>query len=249
MVLAFKLPYISPLYSPQNSTCTSWPLRLPSYNAKLLSPSPTYAQVRKSESFIVGYRYRYSGNEDGEEEENCSFDEAVSLFNQREYYKCHDLLEALWHKAEEPTRTLIHGILQCAVGFHHLFNKNHRGAMMELGEGLCKLRKMNFKTGPFYDFEQDIAAVLDFIYNTQIELAACGDDICVTMEQSEKSYLLLGGYAAGQHVYHLQTDPNQAVYIVFCPQRSYGSAQDLVASPRVRLPILKAAEGHLLVYK
>lgn len=45
--------------------------------------------------------------------------------------------------------------------------------MMELGEGLCKLRKMDFDSGPFYDFEQDISAVLNFIYNTQIELAAC----------------------------------------------------------------------------
>lgn len=45
---------------------------------------------------------------------------------------------------------------------------------MELGEGLCKLRKMNFKSGPFYQFEQEISAALDFIYQTQIELAACG---------------------------------------------------------------------------
>lgn len=44
---------------------------------------------------------------------------------------------------------------------------------MELGEGLCKLKKMNFKSGPFYQFEQDISATLDFIYQTQIELAAC----------------------------------------------------------------------------
>lgn len=45
--------------------------------------------------------------------------------------------------------------------------------MMELGEGLCKLKKMNFKSGPFHEFEQDISAALDFIYQTQIELAAC----------------------------------------------------------------------------
>ena len=46
---------------------------------------------------------------------------------------------------------------------------------MELGEGLCKLRKMNFDdhTGPFHQFEQQISAVLDFIYHTQLELAAC----------------------------------------------------------------------------
>lgn len=48
--------------------------------------------------------------------------------------------------------------------------QNHRGAMMELGEGLCKIRKMNFHRGPFHQFEQDIAAMLDFIYQTQIEL-------------------------------------------------------------------------------
>lgn len=51
--------------------------------------------------------------------------------------------------------------------------QNHNGAMMELGEGLCKLRKMNFGSGPFYQFEQEISAALDFIYQTQIELAAC----------------------------------------------------------------------------
>lgn len=118
---------------------------------------------------------------------------------------------------------------------------------MELGEGLCKLRKMDFDSGPFYDFEQDISAVLNFIYNTQIELAACGDDLCVTMEQSEKSYLLLGAYAAGQHLYHLEMDSDQVVYIVFCPQRPNGStAHTSAPSPRVRLPILKAAEDHLL---
>lgn len=44
---------------------------------------------------------------------------------------------------------------------------------MELGEGLCKLRKMNFGTGPFLRFEQEISAVLEFIYQTQLELAAC----------------------------------------------------------------------------
>lgn len=44
---------------------------------------------------------------------------------------------------------------------------------MELGEGLCKLKKMNFKRGPFHQFEQDISQTLDFIYHTQIELAAC----------------------------------------------------------------------------
>lgn len=44
---------------------------------------------------------------------------------------------------------------------------------MELGEGLGKLRKMNFRSGPFHQFENEISAALEFIYQTQIELAAC----------------------------------------------------------------------------
>lgn len=78
-----------------------------------------------SKLFVVSYRYftKEEDEEDNEEEEEHNFDEAVTLFNGGEYYKCHDYLESLWHNAEEPSRTLIHGILQCAVGFHHLFNQ------------------------------------------------------------------------------------------------------------------------------
>ena len=80
-------------------------------------------------SFNSSFRlsYRFSAVEDDYDDydtsDNCSFDKAVMLFNDREYYKCHDSLEALWNMAQEPTKTLIHGILQCVVGFHHLFNQ------------------------------------------------------------------------------------------------------------------------------
>lgn len=54
--------------------------------------------------------------------------------------------------------------------------QNHRGAMMELGEGLCKLRKLQLDGdggGPFSRFRDEVAAVLQFLYRTQKELAAC----------------------------------------------------------------------------
>ena len=44
---------------------------------------------------------------------------------------------------------------------------------MELGEGLCKLRKMGFESGPLFRFEKEISDVLEFVYQTQMELAAC----------------------------------------------------------------------------
>ncbi|KAJ0088751.1 hypothetical protein Patl1_32351 [Pistacia atlantica] len=99
--------------------------------------------------------------------------------------------------------------------------------MMELGEGLGKLRKMNFSSGPFHEFEREISATLDFIYQTQIELAACINDLCLAMDQSERSYQLLGDYGAGQHLYHLESDHNEIMYVVFHPQRSYAPHNSL----------------------
>lgn len=113
---------------------------------------------------------------------------------------------------------------------------------MELGEGLSKLRKMNFENGPFHQFEQEISATLEFIYQTQIELAACSDDLCLTMDQSERSYQLLGGYGAGQQLYSLQNEHNNVAYIVFCRQ----PYSDPTGPPKVKLPTLNAREEHLL---
>ncbi|KAK4404644.1 hypothetical protein Sango_0833000 [Sesamum angolense] len=194
---------------------------------------------------VHSYRITTRGgfDDDEEEDESCSFDEAVLLFNTRDYYKCHDVLEALWNRSQEPTRTLVHGILQCAVGFHHLFNQNHKGAMMELGEGLCKLRKMNFESGPFHQFEKEISAVLEFIYQTQLEQAACTEELCIAMDQSERSYQLLGGYGAGERLYHLEIDRSWTAYIVFCPERYGGMATE---PPSIKIPVLQASEEHMM---
>ncbi|KAL3506775.1 hypothetical protein ACH5RR_032157 [Cinchona calisaya] len=208
-------------------------------------PHSQLKEVELSDHKSASYRHS-SWRRFTEEEQDvdcCNFQDAVELFNNREYYSCHDVLEALWNKSQEPTRTLLHAILQCAVGFHHLFNQNHRGAMMELGEGLCKLRKMNFESGPFYEFEKDISTVLDFIYQTQLELAACTEDLCLTINQSERSYQLLGSYAANQPLYRVETT-NQENYsfIVFCPERFHATSEQI----RIKLPFLQASEDHLM---
>jgi len=111
-------------------------LQLPQLNPITFSPpcfiplthSKQQLNFRSTNSnpFVVSYRYFTKEDEEDDDEEEHSFDEAVTLFNGGEYYKCHDYLESLWHNAEEPSRTLIHGILQCAVGFHHLFNQVFR---------------------------------------------------------------------------------------------------------------------------
>ena len=63
----------------------------------------------------------------------------IGEFNEQEFYKCHDTLEALWLEAGEPERTFYQGILQIAVGLYHAGNENWHGSLMLLGEGISKL--------------------------------------------------------------------------------------------------------------
>lgn len=65
------------------------------------------------------------------------------------------------------------------------------------------------------------------------------------MDQSERSYQLMGEYAAGQRVYDLELGLDASVYIVFCPQGSNGATE----VPKVKLPRLKATSEHLVAYE
>lgn len=70
------------------------------------------------------------------------------------------------------------------------------------------------------------------------------DDLCLTMDQSERSYQLLGGYAAGQHLYRVSNDDvvGNNVYLVFCPEIFHNTGEQL----RVKIPILQATDDHLV---
>ncbi|PSR19844.1 DUF309 domain-containing protein [filamentous cyanobacterium CCP3] len=64
----------------------------------------------------------------------------IALFNQGEYYRCHDVLEAAWMEANTLEKPFYQGILQIAVGLYHLGNLNWQGASILLGEGVNRLR-------------------------------------------------------------------------------------------------------------
>ncbi len=65
--------------------------------------------------------------------------QGIREFNDREYYACHDTLEALWMDAVDPDKKFYQGVLQIAVGCYHLHNRNWRGAVTLLGEGIGRL--------------------------------------------------------------------------------------------------------------
>ncbi len=65
---------------------------------------------------------------------------AIEQFNQKEFYACHDLLEAMWMDAYFPEKTFYQGLLQIAVGLYHLGDRNWNGSKILLGEGISRLR-------------------------------------------------------------------------------------------------------------
>jgi uncharacterized protein len=64
--------------------------------------------------------------------------EGIRLFNEGEFYACHEAIEHEWHAETRPIRKLYQGILQIGVGFLHALRGNHTGALLLLADGIDK---------------------------------------------------------------------------------------------------------------
>jgi predicted metal-dependent hydrolase len=65
----------------------------------------------------------------------------IELFNEGEYFECHEVLEDIWRAEQDPVRALYQGILQIGVAFHHLRRDNWRGAVKLLDGGTDKVAR------------------------------------------------------------------------------------------------------------
>jgi predicted metal-dependent hydrolase len=73
----------------------------------------------------------------------ATFAEAVDLFNRREFFECHEVIELLWKPLPKgPEKRFLQGVLQIAVGLHHLHKGNYAGAKSLLNEGVEKLKNI-----------------------------------------------------------------------------------------------------------
>ena len=63
----------------------------------------------------------------------------IELFNQREFFECHEALEEVWKSETGPRRLFLQALIHLAVGFHHDQRGNPRGAILQLRKGLRKL--------------------------------------------------------------------------------------------------------------
>ncbi|MEZ4771171.1 MAG: DUF309 domain-containing protein [Caldilineales bacterium] len=125
---------------------------LPDLVAKHIDPPPVYPEGwddQPSEAFLEG----------------------VARFNAGEFYKQHDVFEALWMADQRPIRDLYQGVLQVGVSFHQIEEGNYRGAVKMLRRGLLRLRPL-----PPVCQTLDVAGLRRAARGVHDELVALGPD-------------------------------------------------------------------------
>ena len=65
--------------------------------------------------------------------------QSALLFDAGLFFEVHEVLEAAWRDLAEPERSAVQGLIQIAVGMHHLAHGNPRGAAALLAAGRAKL--------------------------------------------------------------------------------------------------------------
>ena len=63
----------------------------------------------------------------------------IELFNDREFFHCHEVLEEAWTPERGPRREYLQALIHIAVGFYHGQRDNSAGACGQLRKGLRKL--------------------------------------------------------------------------------------------------------------
>lgn len=63
----------------------------------------------------------------------------IQLFNRREFFECHEVLEEVWTPEQGPRRLFLQALIHVAVGFYHHTRGNPTGAIRQLRKALRKL--------------------------------------------------------------------------------------------------------------
>jgi uncharacterized protein len=63
----------------------------------------------------------------------------IELFNSRQYFVCHEVLEEIWTPERGPRRLFLQSLIHVAVGLYHRERGNPAGAARQLRKGLRKL--------------------------------------------------------------------------------------------------------------
>lgn len=53
---------------------------------------------------------------------------AIQLFNEQDFFECHDVLEEIWAESFGDQKTFLQGLIQASVALFHFGNENFGGA-------------------------------------------------------------------------------------------------------------------------
>jgi|SRR5665213_1469609 len=65
--------------------------------------------------------------------------QGIGLFNDGEFFRCHEVLEEAWRLERRPRRLFLQALIHLAVGFYHAKRGNTAGAVRQLRKGIKKL--------------------------------------------------------------------------------------------------------------
>jgi predicted metal-dependent hydrolase len=63
----------------------------------------------------------------------------IDLFNTRQFFVCHEVLEEVWTPERGPRRLFLQSLIHLAVGLYHWEQANPEGAIRQFRKGLRKL--------------------------------------------------------------------------------------------------------------
>jgi predicted metal-dependent hydrolase len=67
--------------------------------------------------------------------------DGIFFFNEGRYFEAHEAWEDLWRPTRGPLRLYYQGLVQAAVGMHHLGRGNRNGAQAQIAKSLAKLEQ------------------------------------------------------------------------------------------------------------
>ena len=70
---------------------------------------------------------------------NERVERGIRLFNNREFFECHEVLEEEWTPERGARRLFLQSLIHMAVGLYHAERGNPTGAIRQLRKGLRKL--------------------------------------------------------------------------------------------------------------
>jgi len=70
---------------------------------------------------------------------DISLRRGIDLFNAREYYECHEVLEDVWMVESAPRKLFLQSIIHLAVAYYHLGRGNNTGGVRQLRRAVRKL--------------------------------------------------------------------------------------------------------------